>query len=66
MKGKKDEKVKGKKGDENQHEGDQAKKLGASKSEAGANSEQKINYLNLSISMIKCSKANQIKPVKQK
>ena len=59
MKGKKDEKVKGKKGDENQHEGDQAKKL-------GANSEQKINYLNLSISMIKCSKANQIKPVKQK
>ena len=29
MKGKKDEKVKGKKGDENQHEGDQAKKLGA-------------------------------------
>ena len=49
MKGKKDEKVKGKKGDENQHEGDQAKKLGASKSEAGANSEQKINYLNLSI-----------------
>ena len=35
----KDEKMKGKKGDENQHEGDQAKKLGASKSEAGANSE---------------------------
>ena len=30
---------KAKKGDENQQEGDQAKKLGASKSEAGANSE---------------------------
>ena len=49
MKGKKDEKVKGKKGDENQHESDQAKKLGVSKSEAGANSEQKIKYQNLSI-----------------